>query len=153
MYVGVIGTGEYEPESYETAYKVGNLIASRGGVVICGGLGGVMEAACKGAKEAGGFSIAILPGFDRSEANPYATFAIATGLQEARNILIVRASDALVAIGGGFGTLSEIGFALKMKKKLVLINSWQCYDKERKFEKSVIFAKNAEEAVEKLFNK
>lgn len=151
MYVGVIGTGNYEPWSYEMAYEVGRLIALKGGIVICGGLGGVMEGACKGCKEAGGVSIGILPGKDRDHGNPFLTYSIPTGLGEARNALVVRASDALIAISGGFGTLSEIALALKLGKKLVLLNSWDCIDPQNKFKNSVIYASNPEEAVEKIF--
>lgn len=153
MYVGIIGTGEFEPESYELAYEVGKLVAFRGGIVVCGGLFGVMEAACKGAREEGGVSIGFLPGFERNEANPYVTYAIPTGMGEMRNFLIVRSSDALIAIGGGFGTLSEIGFALKLGKRIVLLKSWECIDLGGKFKNSVILAKNPQEAVEKVFTK
>jgi uncharacterized protein (TIGR00725 family) len=152
MYVGVIGTGDYEPELYKDAYEVGRLLAERGAVVVCGGLGGVMEAACKGASEAGGVSIGFLPGYSRSEGNPFATYLLPTGLGEMRNLLIIRASDAVIAIGGGFGTLSEIGFALKTGKKIVLLKSWECIDKENRYAKSVIYAKDPHEAVEKIFS-
>jgi hypothetical protein len=153
MYVGVIGTGEYQEPYYSYAYEAGRLIAEKGGIVVCGGLYGVMEAVCKGAKEAGGISVAILPGSARSEANPYASVVIPTGLGEMRNAIIVRASDAVLAIGGGFGTLSEIGFALKTGKKVVLLKSWQCKSITEDFEKRVIIAGSIEEAVEKIFEK
>jgi uncharacterized protein (TIGR00725 family) len=103
---------------------VGRELGSRGAVLVCGGLGGVMEAACRGAKEAGGTTIGILPGSDRSAANVHVDFAIPTGLGEARNALVVRAADALVAVGGGYGTLSEIAFALKAGKRVVGLGSW-----------------------------
>jgi uncharacterized protein (TIGR00725 family) len=103
---------------------VGRELGSRGAVLVCGGLGGVMEAACSGAKEAGGTTIGILPGSDRSAANEHVDFAIPTGLGEARNALVVRAADALVAVGGGYGTLSEIAFALKAGKRVVGLGSW-----------------------------
>jgi uncharacterized protein (TIGR00725 family) len=93
-------------------------------VVVCGGLGGVMEAACRGAKDAGGTTVGILPGHGRADANPYVDVAIATGLGEARNALVVRAADALIAIGGEYGTLSEIALALKAGKPVVGIESW-----------------------------
>ena len=99
MYVGIIGTGDYDSELYKDAYEVGRLLAERGAVVVCGGLGGVMEAACKGASEAGGVSIGFLPGYSRSEGNPFATYLLPTGLGEMRNLLIIRASDAVIAIG------------------------------------------------------
>jgi uncharacterized protein (TIGR00725 family) len=103
---------------------VGRALAEAGAVVVCGGLGGVMEAACRGAKEAGGTTVGILPGHDRAEANPYVDVAIATGFGEARNALVVRAADALIAVGGEYGTLSEIALALKARKPVVGLGSW-----------------------------
>jgi uncharacterized protein (TIGR00725 family) len=107
------------------AESVGRELASRGAVLVCGGLGGVMEAACTGAKEGGGTTIGILPGTDRAAANAFVDFAIPTGLGEARNALVVRAADALIAIGGGYGTLSEIAFALKAGKPVVGLGTWE----------------------------
>ena len=103
---------------------VGRELGSRGVVVVTGGLGGVMEAACRGARESGGMTLGILPGTDRSAANPYVDIAIPTGLGEARNALVVRAADALIAIGGAYGTLSEIAFALKAGKRVVGLGTW-----------------------------
>jgi uncharacterized protein (TIGR00725 family) len=93
-------------------------------VLVCGGLGGVMEAACRGAKEAGGTTVGILPGSDRSDANPHVDVAVSTGLGEARNALVVRAADALIAIGGGYGTLSEVALALRAGKRVVGLGTW-----------------------------
>jgi uncharacterized protein (TIGR00725 family) len=103
---------------------VGRELAARGAVVVCGGLGGVMEAACRGAKEGGGVTVGILPGTDRAAANSFVDVAIPSGLGEARNALVVRAADALVAVGGGYGTLSEIALALKAGKRVVGLDSW-----------------------------
>ena len=103
---------------------MGRELGSRGAVVVTGGLGGVMEAACRGARDAGGTTIGILPGTDRSAANPYVDVAIPSGLGEARNALVVRAADALIAIGGAYGTLSEIAFALKAGKRVVGLGTW-----------------------------
>jgi uncharacterized protein (TIGR00725 family) len=103
---------------------VGRELGSRGVVLVCGGLGGVMEAACRGAKESGGTTVGILPGSDRSAASAYVDVAVPTGLGEARNALVVRAADALVAIAGGYGTLSEIALALKAGKRVVGIGTW-----------------------------
>ena len=108
-----------------SAEQVGRELASRGVVLVCGGLGGVMEAACRGAKEAGGTTVGILPGTDRSAANPFVDVAIATGLGEGRNALVVRAADAVIAIGGGYGTLSEIALALKAEKRVVGLGTWE----------------------------
>jgi uncharacterized protein (TIGR00725 family) len=104
---------------------VGRLVAARGAVLVCGGLAGVMEAACRGAKDGGGTTVGILPGAERSAANEFVDVAIPTGLGEARNALVVRAADALIAVGGGYGTLSEIAFALKAGKPVAGLGSWQ----------------------------
>jgi uncharacterized protein (TIGR00725 family) len=101
------------------------LLGGRGAVVVSGGLGGVMEAACRGAKEAGATTLGILPGLDRAEANPYVDVAVPTGMGEARNALVVRAADALIAVGGGYGTLSEVALALKTGKPVVGLGSFE----------------------------
>jgi uncharacterized protein (TIGR00725 family) len=103
---------------------VGRELGRRGAVLVCGGLGGVMEAACRGAKEAGATTVGILPGTDRAAANPFVDVAVPTGLGEGRNALVVRAADALVAVGGGYGTLSEIALALKAGKRVVGLGTW-----------------------------
>jgi uncharacterized protein (TIGR00725 family) len=107
------------------AETVGRLVARSGAALVCGGLGGVMEAACRGARAEGGTTIGILPGLDRSAANPYVEVAIATGLGEARNALVVRAADCLIAVGGAYGTLSEIALALKAGKRVVGLKTWE----------------------------
>ena len=122
--IGVIGAGVATSEQSETAAEVGRLIARRGWHLVCGGLGGVMEAAARGAHEAGGVTIGLLPGNYREAANPFITVPIATGLGEGRNLLIVRTSDLLIAIGGRYGTLSEIALALKTGKPLIGLDSW-----------------------------
>jgi hypothetical protein len=124
MFIAVVGGQLCTDDEARTAYEVGRLLAQAGSVLICGGLTGVMEAACKGAKEAGGTTIGILPGPFRSDANPYVDYAIATDMGQARNAIIVRTSDAVIAIGGEYGTLSEIAMALKMGKRVVAISSW-----------------------------
>jgi uncharacterized protein (TIGR00725 family) len=123
-YIGVIGAGECDAEIGDLAEAVGRGIAEAGVVLVCGGMGGVMEAACRGARVAGGTTIGILPGRDRSEANEYVDIAIATGINEARNLAIIRTADVLIAVGGSYGTLSEIGFALKAGKKVVGLKTW-----------------------------
>ncbi len=140
--IGVIGTSEPDARLYRIAEEVGREIARRDGVLICGGLGGVMEAAAKGAQQKGGLTIGILPTEDTSLANPYIDIPIATGIGEARNIIIVRSAEALIAIGKGFGTLSEISFALKMKKPLVGIETWDVSSQ-------ILSADKPSEAVEK----
>lgn len=125
VYVAVIGPGQADPEAERAALRVGELLARAGAVVVCGGLGGVMEAACRGAEAAGGTSLAILPGESRAAANPHATLAIPSGMGEARNVLVVRSADAVVAVGGGFGTLSELALALKLGKPVVGLGTWE----------------------------
>jgi uncharacterized protein (TIGR00725 family) len=123
--VAVVGPGDAGPEILAAAESVGRELAQRGVVVVCGGLGGAMEAACRGAKEAGGTTLGLLPGADRGQANPYVDVAVATGLGEARNALVARTADALVAVGGGYGTLSEIALALRAGKRVVGLGSWE----------------------------
>jgi uncharacterized protein (TIGR00725 family) len=120
--VAVIGPGD---EPTVAAAEVGRLIAERGAVLVCGGRGGAMEAACRGAKEAGGLTVGILPGSDRSEANPFVDVVLPTGLGEARNALVVGAADVVIAIGGGYGTLSEIALALKAGKRVIGLETWE----------------------------
>jgi len=123
--IGVIGAGNSDDEIASIAYAVGVEIARAGAVLVCGGLGGVMEAASRGAREAGGRTVGILPGPDRSAANPSIEIAIPTDMGHARNAIVVRASDALIAVGGAYGTLSEIALALKMGKPVVGLQSWE----------------------------
>ena len=106
------------------AEEVGGLIAEAGAVLVCGGLGGVMEAACRGARSKLGFTIGLLPGDDREEANGWVSLAIPTGMGEARNFMIVRAAEAIIAIGGGWGTLSEVAFALKLGTPVISLGSF-----------------------------
>jgi uncharacterized protein (TIGR00725 family) len=124
-YIAVVGAGSASAEEERAAEAVGHGLAAAGAVVVCGGLGGVMEAVCRGAKSAGGMTVGILPGTRRADANPHVDIAIATGLGEMRNGLVVRAADALVAVGGEFGTLSEIALALKAGKPVVGLETWE----------------------------
>jgi hypothetical protein len=125
-YIAVIGGGKAEETVLATALEVGREIARRGAVLLCGGLGGVMQAAARGAQEAGGVTIGILPGPDRRAANPFLTFSLVTNLGHARNILIAHSADGLIAVDGGYGTVSEAAIALKLGKPVVgLFTSWQ----------------------------
>jgi uncharacterized protein (TIGR00725 family) len=124
-YVAVVGGGEADPDALAIAEEVGRHLARRGAVVLCGGLGGVMEAACRGAKAEGGMTVGILPTDDRHGANEYVDVAIATGMGEARNALVVRAADVLIAVDGEFGTLSEIALALRTGTPVVGIATWE----------------------------
>lgn len=125
LMVAVIGAAECSPEVAAQAREIGQELGRRGVVLICGGRGGVMEAACQGAKAEGGVTVGILPGNDRSEANPFVDLPIVTGLGEARNALVVRSADAVIALAGGYGTLSEIGLAFKMGKPVVGLDTWE----------------------------
>jgi len=123
MQIAVIGGGECSPVVRDLARQLGRLLAEQGHILLCGGLGGVMEAACCGAKEAGGLTVGILPG-ERADANKCVDIAIATGMGHARNVIIVKSADAVVALPGEEGTLSEIALALKMKKRVISLRSW-----------------------------
>jgi uncharacterized protein (TIGR00725 family) len=127
-HIAVIGAGECTSAGYDAARQIGRALAGRGAVLVCGGRGGVMEAAARGAKEAGGVSIALLPGEDPAEANPYVDHPLPTGLGIARNALVVRAGRAVIAVEGGFGTLSEMAMALKLGRPVAAWHSWPRLD-------------------------
>jgi uncharacterized protein (TIGR00725 family) len=148
--IGVMGASRCDEATSEMARRVGVLIAQRGAVLLCGGRGGVMEAAARGAKEAGGLTIGILPGMNASETppNPYIDVAIFTGLRDGRNWVNVCASDAIIAVSGGYGTLSEIALALKVGKPVVLVHSWELPPREAA---PLYVAQTPEEAVEIAF--
>jgi len=124
MQIAVVGGGACSPEVRDTARRIGQIIASHGHVLICGGLGGVMEAACCGAREAGGIAVGILPG-EREEANCCVDVGIATGMGHARNVIIVKSADLVIALPGELGTLSEMALAVKMKKPVISLCSWE----------------------------
>jgi uncharacterized protein (TIGR00725 family) len=142
--VSVVGSGEASGELYEKAREVGRLVAGRGGTVVCGGRSGVMEAAARGAAEAGGVAIGILPDVDRKEANEYLSYSVATGTGHARNLAVVCSGDVVVAVGGEYGTLSEMGLALKVGRPVVALMSWDLGE-------HVAVASSSEEAVEAAF--
>lgn len=126
VYIAVIGGGEVSPEIAALAREVGREVARKGAVLLCGGLGGVMAAAAQGATEAGGVSLGILPDADRRRANPHLTYTIATNLGHARNILIAHSADAVIAVDGDYGTISEAAIALKLGKPVVALESaWE----------------------------
>lgn len=122
--VAVVGGGRADRATLDAAEAVGAGLAAAGAGIVCGGLGGVMEAACRGAAGAGGLTVGLLPGDDPRAANRFVTLAIPTGLGEARNTLVARAGRALIAVGGEHGTLSEIAFALKVGRRVVALGSW-----------------------------
>lgn len=123
-HIGIIGAAECSPDVAALAEEVGRQVAESGAVIVCGGLSGVMEAASRGAMGVGGLVIGILPGSARCQANPCVSIAVATGLNEVRNLVIIHTADSLIAIGGSYGTLSEIGFALKAGKRVVGLQTW-----------------------------
>ena len=139
MIVAVVGAGSANKELLTIAEEVGRLIALNGAILVCGGLGGVMEAAARGANTEGGITVGILPGLEKSAANTYINVPVATGLGEIRNAIIVRSADVLIAIGGEYGTLSEIAFGLKTGKTVIGIGTWDI--------KGIIKARGAEDAV------
>ena len=124
-YVAVVGPGDASPAELESAELIGRGIAQAGDVLVCGGLGGVMAAACRGAVSAGGMTVGILPGSDRSAGNEWLTVAIPTGLGELRNGLVIRAADAVIAVGGAYGTLSEVALALKTGIPVIGLQTWE----------------------------
>jgi uncharacterized protein (TIGR00725 family) len=142
--VGVIGASDLPIELHHAAELIGRGVAARQAVLITGGLTGAMEAASKGAKAAGGLTIGILPGFSPQDANPYIDLSIVTGLSEARNLIIVRTAEVLIAVGGGPGTLSEIALALKLHKPIISLDSWNVADE-------IIRVRTPQEAVARAF--
>lgn len=124
MYISVIGASKCGKDLYKLAYDVGREIAKRKAILICGGLGGVMDASAKGAKEVGGMTVGILPGDTRIGASKYLNVSLPTGMGEARNVLVIKAADVVIAIGGEYGTLSEIAHALKMNIPVVGLKTW-----------------------------
>ncbi len=142
MHIAVIGGHNCSPEIAKIAEEVGREIGRRGATLVCGGLGGVMKAASKGAKEAGSATIGILPGNNKSDANPYISIPIVTGMGYARNSLVIKNADVVIAIDGKEGTLSEIAFALQMNKPIIGIQTWGI--------NGIIKAKDAREAMDRL---
>jgi len=151
IYIGVIGESATDSLEARQAYTVGRLIAMNGAALICGGLYGIMEAAARGAKSSGGMTLGILPGVNREDANKFIDIALPTGLGEARNAIIARASDALIAVGGSYGTLSEIAFALKFGKPVVALDSWKI-SRQGDDRAHVVHVCTSEEAVEKVLS-
>jgi len=123
-YISVVGGGRCTADEYALAEEVGRLVAQEGAVLVCGGLAGIMEAAARGAKQAGGTTIGVLPGHDRSLGNPYLDYVLTSGLGHARNLVVVSSGDAVIAIGGEFGTLSEIALAAKIGRPVIILTGW-----------------------------
>jgi uncharacterized protein (TIGR00725 family) len=144
--IAVVGGSTATAEEAAVAEAVGRALAEAGAVLLCGGRGGVMEAACRGAKAAGGLTIGILPGTDRSQANPYVDVPIVTGLGEARNAVVARTAQAVIAIGGSYGTLSEIAFALRFGVPVVGLKTWEVR-REAHPPAPIVYVDTPEEAV------
>lgn len=144
-YISVIGAGNPGAADEVAAEEVGRSIAQAGAVLVCGGLGGVMAAAARGAKEAGGVTLGILPGEERSAANPYVDYVVCTGVGHARNLAVVSSGDATIAVGGGFGTLSEIGLAAKLGRPVIILGGWRLEGGEG--HESIVYASSSAEAV------
>ena len=155
MIIGVIGGGNCTEDIGRIAEDVGKGIAEAGAMLICGGLGGVMEYACKGSKSVGGTTIGIIPSDDRSDANDFVDIPIVTGMSIARNVIIINSADVIIAIDGGYGTLSEIAFALNLRKPVVALHTW-ALELAGKVDDELFFrvdnAKNAVELALKLIN-
>jgi len=147
--IAVVGAGKCSKKLRDMASQVGKYIAENGGVLVCGGMGGIMEGAARGAKEAGGVTIGILPTDNKEDANEYIDYVIPTGFGEARNIMVVKTADAVVAFPGKYGTLSEMAFALHAGKPVVSINAWRLSDEIKQVDDPVKAAKLAMELAEK----
>ena len=150
-FIAVIGGSQPSVPETKLAEEVGREIARRGAVLVCGGLGGVMEAACRGASSEGGITIGILPGDNRQAANPYVQIPIVTGMGYARNVAVVKSAQAVIAIGGSYGTLSEIGHALQSSIPVIGLNTWSL-SRNGQQDDSIIPAQNPAEAVDKALN-
>lgn len=147
--IGVIGSSQPDSKTRQIAYKVGKLIAENGYPLVTGGLTGVMESVCEGAKSANGLTIGILPDEHPDNANKYIDIAIPTGFGYGRNVILVRTAAVLIAISGGYGTLSEIGFALNLRKTVISLNSWDIPKAGKVDDGLFIYATTPEEAVDK----
>jgi uncharacterized protein (TIGR00725 family) len=130
LYISIIGGGRCGAAEYALAEEVGRLVAREGATLVCGGLAGVMEAAARGAREAGGVTIGILPGHDRAPANLYLDHVLTTGMGHARNLAVVSSGDGVIAVGGGYGTLAEIGLAAKIGRPVVILGGWRLQNDE-----------------------
>lgn len=133
LVVAVCGGQQPHPRAYEIAQELGSELGRAGVLVVCGGLGGVMEAVCKGAKSAGATTVGILPGLDPKEANEWVDVKIATGIGHARNLAVVASADVVVAVDGEFGTLSEIAFALRLGRPVIGLSTWELHPSELAF--------------------
>jgi uncharacterized protein (TIGR00725 family) len=151
MNIAVIGDSACSAQEARLAETIGELLAQRGATVVCGGLGGVMAAVCRGAKSRGGLTVGILPGSDAGTANPWVDIPVVTGLGEARNALVVKSARAVIAIGGGYGTLSELAFALKGGIPVIGLNTWSL-SRNGRCDDAIIRVNSAAQAVDKAIS-
>jgi len=150
-FIAVIGGSQCSPQEAELAEAVGREIARQDAILVCGGMGGVMEATCKGAQSEGGITIGILPGESRHLANPYVQVPIVTSIGYARNVIVVKSAQAVIAIGGNYGTLSEISHALQNGIPVIGLNTWSL-SRNGQPDNSIVLAQNPTEAVNKALN-
>ncbi len=151
MVIAVVGDSSCSPEEAKLAETVGELLAQQHVTVICGGLSGVMEAVCRGAKSKGGLTVGILPGQDPSTANPWVDVPVVTGIGEARNAVVVKSAQAVIAIGGRYGTRSEIAYALKRRIRVIGLNTWSL-SRDGQEDDSIVRVRSALEAVNKAIS-
>ena len=149
--ITVIGGAEPSPQEAQLAEGIGRTLAKQGASLVCGGLGGVMEEACKGVKSEGELTIDVLPGESRQAANPYAQIPIVTGMGYARNAIVVKSAQVVIAIGGSYGTLSEIAYALQFGIPVIGLNTWS-FSRNGQQDNSIILVQNPTEAVNKALN-
>jgi uncharacterized protein (TIGR00725 family) len=147
VYVAVVGAGDADERLVSAAEQVGRRLAQRGATVVCGGLGGVMAASCRGAKSAGGLTLGILPGRRRQDANQWVDVAIPTGMGETRNALVVLSADAVIAVGGEHGTLSEVALGLKLGRPVVGLRTWRLTRSDGSLDESIVRADDPDGAV------
>jgi len=146
--IGVVGSTNGEPEILRLAEDVGAEIARRGAAVVCGGLSGVMEAVCRGARREGGLTIGIIPSDEKNDANPYVQIPIVTGMGMGRNVMLVKTADVIIAVGGEFGTLSEIAHALNIGKKVIGLRTWHLEKARDRPISNLIVASDPKQAVD-----
>lgn len=151
IFITVVGESDASPVIHKMAEEVGRLIARAGAVLVCGGLKGVMKAAAKGAKSEGGLTVGIIPGSKREDANPYIDIPIVTGLGYARNKIVVKTGQVVIAIGGRYGTLSEIGFALGYGIPVVGLKTWELIRGNKKVDQGIVYVHTPVEAVKTAF--
>ncbi|MPY34181.1 TIGR00725 family protein [Streptomyces adustus] len=152
LYVAVVGPGAATPSENQTAQRLGRLLAQQHCIVICGGLGGVMEAVCRGAQSEGGITVGLLPGSSRATGNDFLSVALPTGLGELRNGLVVRSADAVIVVGGSWGTLSEMALAVRTGKPTIVISGWEVRVPGKSEHSELRLASSAEDAVGMMFS-